>query len=57
LLKRNHVWELKGRRSRERTPARVRVLAAYEDFRPLWKDADPGIPILIVAKSEYARLK
>ena len=23
----------------------------------LWKDAHPDIPILIVAKSEYARLK
>jgi len=57
LLKRNHVLELKGRRSRERAPALVRALAAYEDFLTLWKDADPGIPILIVAKSEYARLK
>ena len=31
--------------------------AAYQDFLTLWKDADPGIPILIAAKSEYARLK
>ncbi len=36
--------------------ARVRALAAYKDFLALWKDADPGIPILIAAKSEYAKL-
>ncbi|HSY98954.1 MAG TPA: serine/threonine-protein kinase [Terriglobales bacterium] len=37
--------------------ARVRALAAYKDFLALWKDADPDIPILIAAKSEYARLQ
>ena len=37
--------------------ARVRALAAYEDFLTLWKDADPDIPILIAAKSEYAKLQ
>jgi hypothetical protein len=37
--------------------ARVRALAAYKDFLTLWKDADPDIPILIAAKSEYARLQ
>jgi eukaryotic-like serine/threonine-protein kinase len=31
--------------------------AAYQDFLALWKDADPDIPILIAAKSEYAKLK
>jgi hypothetical protein len=30
---------------------------AYQDFFGLWKDADPDIPILIAAKSEYAKLK
>ncbi|MFZ3330996.1 MAG: serine/threonine-protein kinase [Candidatus Acidiferrales bacterium] len=30
---------------------------AYQDFLTLWKDADPDIPILIAAKSEYAKLK
>jgi eukaryotic-like serine/threonine-protein kinase len=30
---------------------------AYQDFLALWKDADPDIPILIAAKSEYAKLK
>jgi tetratricopeptide (TPR) repeat protein len=37
--------------------ARVRALAAYKDFLTLWKDADPGIPVLKEAKAEYARLK
>jgi hypothetical protein len=36
--------------------ARVRALAAYNDFLTQWKDADPDIPILIAAKAEYAKL-
>ena len=32
-------------------------LAAYQDFFALWKDADPDIPILKQAKSEYAKLQ
>jgi eukaryotic-like serine/threonine-protein kinase len=35
---------------------RVRALGAYKDFLTLWKDADPGIPILKEAKAEYAKL-
>lgn len=31
--------------------------AAYQDFFGLWGDADRDIPILITAKSEYAKLK
>jgi tetratricopeptide (TPR) repeat protein len=31
--------------------------SAYQDFLTLWKDADPDIPILIDAKSEYAKLQ
>ena len=31
--------------------------AAYNDFFTLWKDADPNIPILLQAKSEYAKLQ
>jgi Tfp pilus assembly protein PilF len=30
---------------------------AYREFLTLWKDADPGIPILKQAKAEYAALK
>lgn len=29
---------------------------AYDDFFAIWKDADPGIPILRQAKSEYGKL-
>ncbi|MGA7916206.1 MAG: hypothetical protein WCA00_13280, partial [Candidatus Acidiferrales bacterium] len=35
--------------------AKARV--AYQDFFALWKDADPKIPILLQAKSEYAKLQ
>jgi tetratricopeptide (TPR) repeat protein/predicted Ser/Thr protein kinase len=37
--------------------ARVRALAAYKDFFALWKDADPDIPILKQAKTEYVKLQ
>jgi len=37
------------------TPQKSR--AAYQDFLMLWKDADPDIPILREAKSEYAKLQ
>ncbi len=37
--------------------ARVRALAAYQDFLTLWKDADPDIPVLKEAKAEYAKLQ
>ena len=35
----------------------VKALAAYQDFITLWKDADPNIPILQQAKTEYSKLK
>jgi eukaryotic-like serine/threonine-protein kinase len=35
----------------------AKAKAAYQDFLALWKDADPDIPILVAAKSEYAKLK
>ena len=34
----------------------AKAKAAYQDFLTLWKDADPDIPILVAAKSEYAKL-
>src|SRR5215467_355155 len=37
--------------------ARTRALAAYKDFLALWKDADPNIPILKEARSEFAKLQ
>ena len=35
----------------------AKAKAAYQDFLTLWKDADPDVPILKQAKSEYAKLK
>jgi len=35
----------------------VKSRTAYQEFFSLWKDADADIPVLIVAKSEYAKLK
>jgi len=34
----------------------AKAKAAYADFLALWKDADPGIPILVAAKSESSAL-
>jgi DNA-binding winged helix-turn-helix (wHTH) protein/tetratricopeptide (TPR) repeat protein len=35
----------------------MKARAAYQDFLILWKDADPDVPILIAAKSEFKKLK
>jgi eukaryotic-like serine/threonine-protein kinase len=43
------AYALEGDNAKART--------AYQDFFALWKDADPDVPILVAAKSEYARLK
>ena len=40
-----------------RADALAKARAAYQDFLTLWKDADPDIPILKQAKTEYARLQ
>jgi eukaryotic-like serine/threonine-protein kinase len=34
----------------------AKARTAYQNFFVLWKDADPDLPILISAKSEYAKL-
>jgi len=35
----------------------AKARAAYADFLTLWKDADPDVPILKEAQTEYAKLK
>ena len=35
----------------------AKAKSAYRDFLTLWKDADPDVPVLIQAKSEYAKLQ
>ncbi|PYX69745.1 MAG: hypothetical protein DMG72_20130 [Acidobacteria bacterium] len=42
------AYRLQGEKQKSRT--------AYQDFLATWKDADPDIPILKEAKSEYAKL-
>jgi len=37
--------------------ARARSVAAYKEFLALWKDADPDLPILKAARTEYAALQ
>jgi hypothetical protein len=31
--------------------------AAYSNFLSLWKNADPGVPLLKEAKAEFAKLQ
>ena len=35
----------------------AKAKTAYQDFFALWKNADPNIPLLILAKAEFAKLK
>jgi hypothetical protein len=35
----------------------AKAKAAYRDFLTLWKDADPDIPVLQQAKTEYQKLQ
>jgi predicted Zn-dependent protease len=43
------AYALSGDKSKART--------AYQDFLAIWKDADPDVPVLKQAKSEYAKLQ
>jgi hypothetical protein len=54
---RANALQAKTSRGADADGARVRALAAYKDFLALWKDADPDIPILKQAKTEYAKLQ
>jgi eukaryotic-like serine/threonine-protein kinase len=36
---------------------KAKARTAYQDFFAIWKDADPSIPLLQQAKSEYAKLQ
>jgi tetratricopeptide (TPR) repeat protein len=39
------------------TGDKIKSRDAYQDFLTLWRDADPDIPILKQAQSEYAKLQ
>jgi hypothetical protein len=56
-MARANTLEARTSQGADADAARVRALAAYKDFLTLWKGADSDIPILIAAKSEYAKLK
>jgi tetratricopeptide (TPR) repeat protein len=56
-LARANALEARTSKGADARAARVRALVAYKDFLTLWKDADPDIPILIAAKSEYAKMQ
>ena len=57
----NSLWSSLARLGLARAYAEqrdtVRARAGYQDFLPLWKDADPDIPILQQAKAECAKLR
>ena len=36
---------------------KTKAMNAYQDLLTLWKDADPGIPILEQARAECAKLR
>jgi eukaryotic-like serine/threonine-protein kinase len=54
---RANALQAKNSQGADADAARVRALAAYKEFLTLWKDADPGIPVLKEAKAEYAKLR
>jgi len=53
---RGNALQAKASQGADADAARTRALAAYKNFLALWKDADPKIPVLQQAKSEYAKL-
>jgi serine/threonine protein kinase/tetratricopeptide (TPR) repeat protein len=55
-IARAYALQAQSARGADADAARAKARAAYQDFLTLWKDADPDIPILIAAKSEYAKL-
>ena len=56
-LARAYALQARTSQPTDANDARVRALAAYNDFLTLWKDADPDVPILKQAKAEYATLQ
>ncbi len=54
---RANALQAKTSQSADASAARQRALAAYQDFLTLWKDADPDIPVLKEARTEYAKLQ
>jgi serine/threonine protein kinase/tetratricopeptide (TPR) repeat protein len=55
-IARGNALQARASQGADADAARTRALSAYKDFLALWKDADPNIPVLQQAKSEYAKL-
>jgi tetratricopeptide (TPR) repeat protein len=55
-LARAYALEAQSLQGPDVDAARAKARAAYNDFLTLWKDADPGIPVLLAAESEYTKL-
>jgi DNA-binding winged helix-turn-helix (wHTH) protein/tetratricopeptide (TPR) repeat protein len=55
-IARASALEAKTSTGEEAEAARRRAFKEYEEFFALWKDADPDIPVLRQAKSEYTKL-
>ena len=51
------IWGLDRARAYALQGDAAKARVAYQDFFALWKDADPDVPVLVAAKSEYAKLK
>lgn len=56
-LGRSYALEAQSLQGADADAARAKARAAYQDFLTLWKNADPDIPVLRQAKTEYARLQ
>src|SRR5579863_9905934 len=55
-IARAYALEAQSAHGAEADTALANARRAYQDFLALWQHADPNIPILIQAKSEYAKL-
>jgi hypothetical protein len=55
-LARAYALILKSSSQGDVNKVRAQAQTKYQDFLSLWKDADPGIPILKQAKAEYDKL-
>ncbi len=51
------LWHLGMARAYVISGDTAKARAAYQDFFALWKDADPDLPILKQARTEYAKLQ
>src|ERR1700733_7499568 len=56
-LARAYALKFRAAKGAEAETFRIPALNAYNDFLTLWKNADPNIPVLQQAKTEYAKLK